>query len=166
MPGVTAFMIALALLSLESAQRPIVVLVPEAVTPEECQVVERIAAVTALTEGLRLVRTRLAPGEPLEDARARVGADVAIAGAHSTGVDGTSVGVVRPTGAAGSSASFGAGDRVAMHVMSVWPRELPPLDLGASGIANPSALEAACRGDGKKALTDAGDAIGATLRRL
>jgi hypothetical protein len=77
---VNAIIAALAVLALPIAARPLSVLVPESGEPEACFAGERVAAVMTLTPGVRVVRERIEKGEALEHARARVGADLAVAG--------------------------------------------------------------------------------------
>lgn len=151
-----------------SAAQP-VVLVPDSAAPEVCFVTESLAAMLALTPGVRLVRAPLGSTKTLETARLEARADLALSGTRRPGAQpGTwriEIALARSGPGAASVHQEAAEPSVATLATQLWPRELPPLFASdAYAAASPAALEAACSGDAALAYNLSGAAIGEAVR--
>lgn len=164
-----AIISAVAVLVLQSPTRPILVLVPEAADPEVCFAAERIASVMSLTRGVRLLRAKVEPGETLEAARVRLGADQAIEGLRrmKNGVETVSLFVAR-AGLRAPEETTSSGPpvrRTEILLASIWPKDAPPLaPVAGAAAASASALEAICKNEIEAAYSISGAAIAPAMR--
>ncbi|MBK6683490.1 MAG: PQQ-binding-like beta-propeller repeat protein [Deltaproteobacteria bacterium] len=150
-------------------QSPILVLIPEAQTPEGCYAVERWAAAVRAQPEYRVVRARLLDDEDPEVARQRLGAALVVGGRRlgEAGAERYELHTQGPGGLLKGTASGRSLAAFASAARSAWPKDQTPLSLSRwAGIPGSSALDAACAGQGELALSLAGAAVGRSLPRL
>lgn len=149
----------------------LLVLVPAPTSAQTCVIHEAAASAIDLSPGLRLVRDRLRSGEDLAAARARVGADIAVAGAIRTAPPGLGAAQVELSakGSATKTLEDTGPKATVLHrlLAKLWPQGAPPLvTYEAFAAASPEVLAAACNRDAATALAGSGAALHEAVARL
>jgi outer membrane protein assembly factor BamB len=156
-------------------REPASVLIPEAGPKEECLVAERLASELAAGGRARVVRAPLSGDEPLETARARLGARYAVRGRRSGGpkVETLHLELAREGAPAADRTveilpAAGGGGHELELLEAMLEGEAGALSSTTARLTRDAhdALLSACAGDGPAAYALAGAALGPAVRRL